>query len=115
MNYCAALTDFAREDDALARGLLAERVGVDPMQPTEWKDFCRSYPNLLHPIYKLQRTLQVRMRTLADPHNNATLTDGNRHPRSHYVHNVLKDGWHVVCILVDLLLVAKHSSFDSSR
>ncbi|CAM9702541.1 unnamed protein product [Ectocarpus sp. 8 AP-2014] len=28
------------------------------MQPTEWKDFCRSYPNLLHPIYKLQRTLQ---------------------------------------------------------
>ncbi|CAM9370859.1 unnamed protein product [Ectocarpus sp. 4 AP-2014] len=46
------------EDDALARGLLAERVGVDPMQPTEWKDFCRSYPNLLHPIYKLQRTLQ---------------------------------------------------------
>ncbi|CAM9905727.1 unnamed protein product [Ectocarpus fasciculatus] len=28
------------------------------MQPTEWQDFCRSYPNLLHPIYKLQRTLQ---------------------------------------------------------
>ncbi|CBJ27186.1 expressed unknown protein [Ectocarpus siliculosus] len=47
-----------QQDDALARGLLAERVGVDPMQPTEWKDFCRSYPNLLHPIYKLQRTLQ---------------------------------------------------------
>lgn len=30
------------------------------MQPEEWEAFCRAYPNLLHPIYKLQRTLQVR-------------------------------------------------------
>eukprot|EP00752_Nemacystus_decipiens_P001706 g1652.t1 len=46
------------EGEELATGLLAERAGKDPMQPQEWEGFCRAYPNLLHPIYKLQRTLQ---------------------------------------------------------
>ncbi|CAN0095933.1 unnamed protein product [Pylaiella littoralis] len=46
------------EKEQLARGLLAERAGADPMLPGEWENFCRVYPNLLHPIYKLQRTLQ---------------------------------------------------------
>eukprot|EP00903_Cladosiphon_okamuranus_P009664 g9195.t1 len=46
------------EGEELARRLLTERSGTDPMPPGEWEEFCRVYPNLLHPIYKLQRTLQ---------------------------------------------------------
>lgn len=49
----------AREGEELARNLLAERAGMEAMQPDEFEAFCRDYPNLLHPIYKLKRTLQV--------------------------------------------------------
>ncbi|CAM9512312.1 unnamed protein product, partial [Laminaria digitata] len=46
------------EDDERASALMAECAGADPMESEQWEKFCRVYPNLLHPIFKLQKTLQ---------------------------------------------------------
>eukprot|EP00904_Undaria_pinnatifida_P011007 jgi/Undpi1/7036/HiC_scaffold_21.g09510.m1 len=46
------------EDDERASALMAECAGTDPMEIDQWEKFCRGYPNLLHPIFKLQKSLQ---------------------------------------------------------
>lgn len=50
----------SRGDDERASALMAECAGADPMESEQWEKFCRVYPNLLHPIFKLQKSLQVR-------------------------------------------------------
>lgn len=56
-----------RESDEFAKNLMVERGGMDPMVIDEWEKFCRVYPNLLHPIFKLQRTLQACRKPYGSP------------------------------------------------
>lgn len=65
------LVKILRELDQQAKALMSERVGADPMTIEHWESFCRAYPNLLHPIFKIQRMLQVLLfgHTLRGNHN----------------------------------------------